>query len=101
MPDFAIHNGSVVVNVIVADNREAAESLTGLQAMEVTVNGPGIGWTKDDRGWITTTPSPYASWTWDYDQMTYVPPVPSPGDGYAWDEDAQEWQPMKHYGTED
>jgi hypothetical protein len=101
MPDFAIHNGTEVVNVIVADSLEIAESVTGMEAIEVTTNGPGVGWVKDDNGWITTTPSPYPSWSWDYEQMTYVPPVPSPGDGYAWDEEAQEWQPMKHFGPED
>lgn len=45
MPNYAIKDGSVIVNVIVADTKEIAESVTNLEAIEVTEELPlGIGW---------------------------------------------------------
>lgn len=90
MPNFAIHDGSRVVNVIVADDQETAESVTGMSAVETTGN-PWIGWTLDEAGWITDEEPPFASWTWDYEIGEYVPPVPNPGDDSVWDEDSQSW----------
>ena len=100
MPNFAIHDGINVVNVIVADSLELAESITGMQAVEANSNGPGIGWLKDEQGWKTPDSSPYPSWHWDYQQLVYAPPVPRPGDNYYWDEEAQEWKPAQHFPSD-
>jgi hypothetical protein len=51
MADFAIHDGSTVVNVIVADSQEIAEEVTGLSAVETT-GEPWIGWTLSDGVWV-------------------------------------------------
>ena len=52
MPNYAIKDGSVIVNVIVADTKEIAESVTSLEAIEVTEEQPiGIGWTLINDEW--------------------------------------------------
>lgn len=61
MPDFAIHDGSTVVNVIVADSVEIAEQVTGMSAFQMVNGLPGIGWTLVDGVWIDpTAPKPEA-----------------------------------------
>lgn len=51
MANFAIHDGTTVQNVIVADSKEIAEEVTGLSAVE-TDGQPWIGWTLVDGEWI-------------------------------------------------
>jgi hypothetical protein len=52
MSNYAIKDGSVIVNVIVAETKEIAESVTNLEAIEVTEELPiGIGWTLVDGEW--------------------------------------------------
>lgn len=46
MPNYAIHNGQVITNVIVADSKEIAEESSGLLAIE-TNGQPWIGWVFD------------------------------------------------------
>jgi hypothetical protein len=55
MANFAIHDGSTVVNVIVADSAEIAEQVTGLQAIE-TAGQPWTGWIYKDGEWVEPTP---------------------------------------------
>ena len=51
MPNYAIHDGVTVSNVIVCDTQGLAEELTGMQAVE-TEGVPWIGWTLVDGVWI-------------------------------------------------
>lgn len=51
MPDYAMHNGGTVVNVIVAESQEIAEKVTGLNAVE-TSGVPWIGWTLVNGEWV-------------------------------------------------
>lgn len=55
MAQYAIHNGIVIVNVIVADSQEIAEEATGLQAFE-TSGEPWIGWILQDGDWVSPYP---------------------------------------------
>ena len=88
MPNFAIHDGATVSNVIVADSQEVAESITGLSAIDVSDDGePWIGWTMESEGW--RAPSPYPSWVWG--GSAWEAPVADPGDGSYWDEDTLSW----------
>lgn len=50
MANFAIHDGTRVINVVVADSQEVAESVTGLQAVE-TSGEPWIDWTLEGGVW--------------------------------------------------
>ena len=50
MPNYAIHDGATVHNVIVCATQALAEELTGMQAVE-TEGQPWIGWTLADGEW--------------------------------------------------
>lgn len=52
MPNYAIYDGHLVSNVIVADTQEIAEQVTGLSALEVVDGQPWIDWTLIDGVWI-------------------------------------------------
>lgn len=52
MPIFAIHNGSVISNVIVADTIELAEQVTGMEAIESVDGVPAIGWLLVNGEWV-------------------------------------------------
>ena len=57
MPNYAVHDGSTVRNVIVAESLEIAESVSGLQALETT-GQPWIGWVMQDGEWVPPAPEP-------------------------------------------
>lgn len=57
MADWLIHDGSVIVNAIVADSQEIAEEVTGLQAFPAPDNGvPWVGWVMLDGAWVESPP---------------------------------------------
>ena len=88
MPNFAVYDGTTVVNVIVAESQAVAEQATGLSAVE-TESAPWIGWTLHDGEW--RPPTPFPSWVWI--DSEWIAPVPYPSDGqhYRWDEDTLGW----------
>lgn len=86
MPNYALHDGVTVVNVIIADSVAIAEDLSGLSAIE-TDGTPWMGWTMEAEGW--RPPSPFPSWTWN--GSMWESPVERPTGDYAWDEDGQQW----------
>jgi len=51
MANFAVMNGNVVVNVIVADTKEIAEQVTNATCIEFDfdINPAGIGYIYDDK----------------------------------------------------
>jgi hypothetical protein len=52
MKYFAVTNGSVITNTIIADSLEIAEELTGAVCFEFTPeNSVGIGWRLIDGVW--------------------------------------------------
>jgi hypothetical protein len=51
MANFAIHDGTTVLNVIVADSKEIAEQVTGLEAIETT-GQPWVNWIYKDGEWV-------------------------------------------------
>ena len=53
MATFAVIQNNIVTNVIVADTKEVAETITGLTCIEYTEENPaGIGWTYDGENFI-------------------------------------------------
>lgn len=89
MPNYAISDGSTIVNVIVADSKKIAEELSGMTAIE-TNGSPWMNWTLKNGEW--TEPPPYPSWTKDGDN--WVAPVPKPEQGgyyYMWNEEKMGW----------
>jgi hypothetical protein len=89
MSNFAISDGSKIVNVIVADSKEVAEEVTGMEAIE-TSGEPWIYWTLEEEGW--RKPSPYPSWIWNNEEWESPTPMP-PKEGfwYSWNEGSLSW----------
>jgi len=54
MANYAVIKDNVIDNVIVADTKEIAETITGLNCVEIPfeVNAPGIGWSYDGINFI-------------------------------------------------
>ena len=51
MATYAMMSGNVVSNVIMADDKEATETVLGCTLVEYTPENPaGIGWTMDETG---------------------------------------------------
>ena len=93
MADYAVFENNQVVDLIVCDSKELAESLTGKTCEESTFDIPlviGLFYNLDTK--VNIGPQPFASWTIVDNQWT--PPVAKPDNGrnYKWNEDMQEWQ---------
>jgi hypothetical protein len=88
MPNYAVHDGTTVLNVIVAESMEIAEGATNLTAVETT-GVPWIGWTLYGEEW--RPPQPYPSWEWADGAWTAPTPQPTDGGLYIWDEDTLSW----------
>lgn len=57
MPEYVIvDSNDNIVNVIIAESKEAAEELTGLTAIEAVNQEPWIGWVKVDGVWVNPNP---------------------------------------------
>lgn len=55
MANYAVMNGNLITNVIVAESLEDAEQLTGAKCIELSTEpgSPGPGWTlQDDNTWL-------------------------------------------------
>lgn len=76
MATFAVHDGTTVRNVIVADSAAIAEEVTGLTAIE-TDGVPWIEWTLYDDEWRPPMPTE-GVWEWDADTQTWVDVTPEP-----------------------
>lgn len=70
MSDYALHDGNVVSNVIVAQSQAAADYVAGALTALETDGVPWIGWTLHGDEWR--------------------PPMPD-GGAWEWDDDAGEW----------
>lgn len=89
MPNYAIHDGSKVVNVIIADSKNIAEEITGLNAIE-TAGEPWIDWTFEVEGW--RPPRPFNSWNWDGNEWVAPIPMPNEDGPWEWNEDYLNWE---------
>jgi hypothetical protein len=92
--NIAIIENGTVVNTIVCESIELAESITGLTAVEYTVADPaGIGWTYNNTTKKFRLPKPYASWIYNEEIKQWEAPVEYPTDDkiYTWDEPTLLW----------
>lgn len=55
MPNYAVIKNGIVDNVIVADSKEIADQVTGLNCIEITSEpgAPAIGWLYDGTSFIS------------------------------------------------
>jgi hypothetical protein len=94
MPNFAVLDGESVINIIVADSKEIAESLTGKDCVEATSVKAQVGGTYSEGNFIE--PKPYPSWVLD-ENYEWNPPVAPPVPDlenpkfYEWNENSLEW----------
>lgn len=88
MPNYAIYENDTILNVIVADSKEIAEQMTGMNAID-SEDRIAIGWYLHNGEWVY--PSPFPSWSWS--GSGWIPPIPYPEDGkvYQWDESNLQW----------
>lgn len=91
MPNYAVYENNIIVNVIFAENKETAEAVTGMIAIE-TEGTPWINWILVNDQWIDPSTSPYPSWVLD-ENGEWQAPVPMPSDEfeYEWDENLLNW----------
>jgi hypothetical protein len=97
MNNYAVYVSDTIENVIVAESKDAAEELSGMNAIvSDPLKGPFRDWVKYNDTWVKEFP-PYESWTWNIDEMIWEPPIPYPissletGLVYSWDEDSLQW----------
>ena len=55
MANYLIIKDDKVINVIVADTKEIAEEVTGLEAIDSSNLNVGIGWTRSGDTWTEPT----------------------------------------------
>lgn len=91
MATYAVIENGTVINVIVADSKEIAEQVTGLECVEYDETSPlqvGATWNEQYSKYVN--PCGYPSHV--YNGVEWVPPVPQPepqeGKYYTWDEES-------------
>lgn len=52
---WAVYENDTILNVILADSKEIAELVTGLNAVEVVNYAPEIGWVLINGEWVAPT----------------------------------------------
>jgi hypothetical protein len=89
MKNFAVIEGTSVLNTLVADSLEVAEQITGKTCIEFTDEPAEIGGTYENGTFKPKKPFP----SWVFNDTQWEPPVAYPNDGkpYAWDEDSESW----------
>jgi len=93
MPNYAILEGSTVINVIVADTAEVAEGVTGNPAVESTdANPASIGGAYDSVKGKFIAVKPFASWVLDSNDVWQAPVAkPTDDQAYTWNEETHAW----------
>jgi len=92
--NIAIIENGIVVNTIVCESVELAESLIGLTAVEYTIeNAVGIDWTYNSTTGKFRSPQPFPSWIFNEEIKKWKAPVAYPTDdkNYIWDEATTSW----------
>jgi hypothetical protein len=94
MPNFAVLDGESVIDLIVADSKDIAESLTNKNCVEYTTTKAQIGGTYVNGHFVEK--KPYPSWVLDENYEWQSPsPYPIPDlenpKAYKWNEDNLEW----------
>jgi len=93
--NIAVVENQKIVNVIIADTVEIAESLTGLECFEINQSNPeGINWEWNDSANCYVPPKDYPSWILNVSKKVWEAPTPIPvteGVMYIWTEDSLSW----------
>jgi hypothetical protein len=95
MKKFALVNGNIVINTVVAESKP--EDIQEGTFIEVTseTNEPAIGSTYNAEEAKFILPQPYASWVLDTETCIWEAPSTKPQNGYyRWDESSLSWIEM-------
>lgn len=96
MAKYGVVENKIITNVIVAESKELAESITGQECIEYTHNELGVGWYWNDEINQYIEPCPYDSWTFNVENQVWEAPIPMPvedGKFFSWDEKTLSWTP--------
>jgi hypothetical protein len=94
MTNYAVVEGTNVINTIVADSKEVAEEVTGKTCIEFTTEPAEAGGTYENGTFIRK--KPFESWVLD-EENNWKPPVEYPSNdpehpkSYIWDEETINW----------
>lgn len=94
MARYAVIKEEEVINVIIADSIDIAESVTGLMCVEYTGENPaGIGWGYNSVLGKFIAPKPYPSWILNETTCVWEAPTPLPDNEnvYVWNEETVSW----------
>ena len=89
MSNYAMYESDTIINIIVAESKDLAESITGLKAIEIIDNRPLMGWELFEGVWRSQ--KPFDSWTWNGEDWEAPIPMPNDGNKYFWDEQSLSW----------
>lgn len=89
---YAVISDNTIVNVILADSKEVAESVTQLECIEYDEENPvdiGYFWSEEYSKYIS--PAPFASWTYNGERWEAPVPYPEDDELYLWNEESGSW----------
>lgn len=95
MATYAMMNGDVVSNIIIADNKEEAEKSLNCILIEFDLQAPAsIGSTYDKNIGRFIPPKQFESWILNQETYSWEAPVKYPEDGldYTWNEELTKWE---------
>lgn len=91
MPKYAVIDNTKIINTILAESIQDAESITGFTCVEFTEETAEPGGTYENGRFIKI--KPYPSWILNED-FCWESPIPYPGDklkSYIWSEETISW----------
>jgi hypothetical protein len=94
MTTFAVMDENTVINIILADSKEDAETLSNKQCIEIVDTFVDIGYILHEERNVLIKPKPYASYILN-DSNVWESPIPKPDDGifdYSWNESEGIWE---------
>jgi hypothetical protein len=90
MPNYAFIENNVIVNIIIAEDLEVAQSVTDKEVALCDDGKMVMGADLFEGQW--RLPKPFPSWSWE--NGDWVAPVlpPEPRDCYSWNEESGQWE---------
>jgi len=94
MKTFAVMDENTVINIIIADSKEDAETLSNKQCIEIIDTFVDIGYVFNEERNVFIKPKPYPSYILN-DNNIWEAPIANPTDEtnvYSWNEEERIWE---------
>jgi len=94
---FAVVENKTILNLIVADSKQEAETIIEKECIEFTLEDPLTmqhTWSDYHNKFMPPQPEqPFNSWTWNEDEYKWISPTAYPNDdkSYQWNESILSW----------